>query len=98
MTTSRDMRLLGGSVHRFDQVAIAALEDAPLDLERRRDRSVLDGQVRREDREGADLLVVRLVDVVGVNLALEEVTDLPVRVQTVPVDLPVRGRDVLSES
>src|SRR6476619_2608827 len=55
-TTSRDMGLLGRFVHGVDQVAVAVLEHAPLHLERRRDRPVLDREIRRQKGEGPDLL------------------------------------------
>src|SRR5437899_11286451 len=51
MTTSRDIRSFRGLVHLVDQVMVAALQDPPLDLQRRRDRAVLDGQVGRQERE-----------------------------------------------
>src|SRR5438552_4285864 len=76
MTTSRDMRSFGGLVHPGDQVLVAALEDPPLDLQRRRDRTILHGQVDWQQRKGPDLLVVRLVLVVGVDLFLEERSQL----------------------
>src|SRR6266511_3718369 len=76
ITTSRDMRLLGRLVHRFDQAVVAAFEDAAFDFERWRNRSICDRQVRREEREGANLLVVSLVHVVGVDLPLIEASNL----------------------
>src|SRR5206468_9739945 len=79
-TTSRDMRLFGGLVHRLDQAVVARLQNAPLDLQRRRDRAVFDREIRRQEREGANLLVVRLSLVVGVDLLLEERPDLGARV------------------
>src|SRR5262245_47443698 len=67
-TTSRDMRLAGRLVHALDQGVVAALEDPPLDLEGRRDRAVLNRQLRGQQGEGAGLLVVRPVRVVPVDL------------------------------
>src|SRR5471032_3372822 len=71
-TTSRAMRLSGGRVHALDQRVIPVLQDPPLDLQSRRHGTVLDRQIRRQNGEGADLLVVRLVGVVGVDFVLEE--------------------------
>src|SRR6187397_173570 len=95
-TTSRDMRLSGRCVHALDEVAVTRLDRAPLDLQSRRHRAVLDRQLGWQEREGADLLVVRPVGVVRVDLPLEHGADLGVRVDRLPADAPVaRGRPVL---
>src|SRR5215471_4640253 len=87
-TTSRDMRLAGRLVHVLDQLVVTALEDPPLDLEGRRDRAILHGQLRRQQGEGADLLVVRLLRVVRVDLGLEEPPDVRIRVEGVELQGP----------
>src|SRR5262245_33234765 len=93
MTASRDIGPFGGLVHLLDQALVPALEDPPLDLQGRRDRAVLDGEVRGEQGERPDLLVTRLVGVVPVDLLLEEGPDLGARVDRVRLegDLPLGG-------
>src|SRR5437762_6607632 len=93
MTTSRDRRSFGGLVHPGDQVLVAALQYPPLDLQRRRDGPVLDRQIDRQQGEGPNLLVVRLVFVVGVDLFLEERAQLRAGVDRrgLESDVPLGG-------
>src|SRR5262245_46473979 len=98
MTTSRDMRLAGGLVHSFDQLVIAALDDAALDLQRRGDRAVLDRQVRRQDREGAELLVMRFAGVVTVDLSLKQGAHFRGGVGLTPVDVELAGLRPLAQT
>src|ERR1700687_5888963 len=92
---SGDMRFLGRLVHRGDQIRVALLEDPPLDLQRGSDGSVLDREIGGEERKGADLLVVRLVAVVFVDLALKQGSDLGIRVDRSGLEVDVFLRRVL---
>jgi hypothetical protein len=59
-------------VEALERVAVALVDDPPLDLHGRRHLARLERQLARQEREGADLLVALVVGVDAVDLGLEE--------------------------
>ena len=70
---------LGLGVHPVDDLPVLLVDDAALDLQRRRQLAPLDREVLGQERERADLPLVRLVAVDDVDGLLEQGADLRLR-------------------